>query len=126
MEATAHSLGNPSLARRGSSFAQWGSGTWAGWTLLASWRDVIPLARPPLLENEGRVVLCLPQLPVRFARNARATIPAETKSLTPGIPVPRDVRRRSLTLGYYGETVLLVEDPLDVTDEVIRHDGELS
>jgi hypothetical protein len=56
VEATAHSLGNPSLARRGSSsFAQQGSGTWAGWTLLAPWRDVIPLARPPLLENEGRV-----------------------------------------------------------------------
>ena len=97
------------------------------WTLLASWRDVIPLARPPLLENEAESVLCcLPQLPVRFARNARATIPAETKSLTPGIPVPRDVCRRSLTLGYYGETVVLVDDPLDVTDEVIRHDGELS
>ena len=97
----------------------------AGWTLLASWRDVIPLARPPLLENEGRVSLLPPATAGEFARNARATIPAETKSLTPGIPVPRDVCRRSLTLGYYGETVVLVDDPLDVTDEVIRHDGEL-
>ena len=89
-------------------------------------KDRVERAKEDDREMRAESVLCLPQLPVRFARNARATIPAETKSLTPGIPVPRDVCRRSLTLGYYGETIVLVDDPLDVTDEVIRHDGELS
>ena len=41
------------------------------------------------------------------------------------ILVPRHVCRRSLTLGNDGETVVLVDDPLDVPDEVLRHDSEL-
>ena len=57
---------------------------------------------------------------------ARLRPPAEqgTGSAT-GISFPRHICRRPLTLGYDGEAVILVDDPLDVTDEVIRHDREL-
>jgi hypothetical protein len=46
-------------------------------------------------------------------------------SLVSRILVSRNVCRNSLTLGYDGETVVLVDDPLDVPDEVLRHHSEL-
>jgi hypothetical protein len=37
----------------------------------------------------------------------------------------RDLCRDALPLDHYGETVILIHDPFDVTDQVVRHDGEL-
>jgi hypothetical protein len=57
--------------------------------------------------------------------DSRAATARRVISLPSRILVPRHVCRRSLTLGYDGETVVLEDDPLDVPDEVLRHDSEL-
>ena len=59
-----------------------------------------------------------------LARAARA--PRGPSPLASQIIVPRHVCRRSLTLGYDGETVVLVDRPLDIGGEMLRYDGELS
>ena len=51
--------------------------------------------------------------------------PLRVSSLPSRVLVPRHVCRNSLTLRNHGETVVLEDDPLDVPDEVLRHDSEL-
>ena len=46
-------------------------------------------------------------------------------SLPWGFVLDRDLCRDALPLDHHGETVILIHDPFDVTDQVVRHDGEL-
>ena len=59
------------------------------------------------------------------SRESPVRLRLRVSSLASRILVPRNVCRNSLTLRYHGETVVLVDDPLDVPDEVLRHDSEL-
>ena len=46
-------------------------------------------------------------------------------SLPWGFVLYRDLCRDALPLDHHGETVILIHDPFDITDQVVRHDSEL-
>src|SRR5215207_1337493 len=81
--------------------------------------------RDPREHEHGRQ----PRLDEETLLNSRERLPVRpplrVSSLASRVLVPRNVCRNSITLRYHGKTVVLEDDPLDIS-EVLRKDHEMS